>query len=60
MFIYFERKRERERVCEQERGREGEKISRRLHTVSTQPDTGLELTNLEIVARAKIKIWTLN
>ena len=41
----FERKRERER--EQGTGRERERIPSRLHTVSTEPDVGLELTNLE-------------
>ena len=41
MFIYFERERGRER------GRE--RIPSRLHTVSTEPDTGLHPTNHEIM-----------
>ena len=43
MFIYFERERERQR----ERGRE--RISGRLHAVSAEPNSGLDLTNHEIV-----------
>ena len=55
-FTYFERERERERDAE--RGRE--RIPSRLCTVSTQPEGGLELTDCEIMTRAKIKSWTLN
>ena len=46
-FIYFERK----RAHKQGRGRERrrERISSRLHAVSTEPDMGLNLTNLEIM-----------
>ena len=35
-----------------ERGRE--RIPGRLHTVSTEPDTGLKLTNCEIMTGAKV------
>ena len=53
MFIYFQREREREREeeeREQPKGREtgGERIPSRLHTDSTEPNVGLDLTNLEI------------
>ena len=48
MFI-FEREREREREHEQGGAERERDISSRLHTVSTEPDTGLELTNHEIV-----------
>ena len=49
MFI-SEREREREREHEWERGRESgrERISSRLHSVSTEPDVGLNLTNRKI------------
>ena len=49
MFIYFER--EREWVRGRERGRE--RIPSRLHTVSTEPDAGLEPTNREIMTWPK-------
>ena len=51
-FIYFERK--RETLGE---GREGgrERIPGRHHAVSVEPDVGLDLTNLEITTRSKIK-----
>ena len=49
MFIYFQRERERERERMWGRGeREGERIPSRLHTVSIEPDAGLELTSQEI------------
>ena len=57
MFI-FERERERER--ENDRGdleRKGDAESEagpRLRAVSTEPDTGLELTNREIMTRAGV------
>ena len=48
-FIYFER--QTECVCagegQRERGRE--RIPSRLHTVSTEPNTGLDLRNSEIM-----------
>ena len=47
-----EAERERERETERERGREGDtefKAGPRLHTVSTEPDTGLDLMNCEIM-----------
>ena len=43
-FIYFERV----HVHAWGKGRERERIPRRLHTVSTEPDTGLDLTYHEI------------
>ena len=43
-FIYFERRGRAER----ERGRE--RIPSRLHTVSAEPNVGLELTNHEIMS----------
>ena len=51
LFIYFER-----------RGRERwrKRISSRLHTVSTEPDEGLDPMNHEIMTWAKIKSWMLN
>uniref|UniRef100_A0ABI7Z1K0 Uncharacterized protein n=1 Tax=Felis catus TaxID=9685 RepID=A0ABI7Z1K0_FELCA len=36
------------------------RIPSRLHTVSTEPDTGLDLTNHVIMTRAKIESWMLN
>ena len=52
-FIYFERERERERecMCVQGRGRDRgkERIPSRLHTVSTEPNVGLDLMNREIM-----------
>ena len=41
--VYFEKERERQR----ETGRE--RIPSRFHTVSTEPEVGLELTNCEIM-----------
>ena len=66
MFIYFERERERKKGREREsmsRGgaeRERERIPSRLHTVSTEPHAGLDLTKHEIMTRAEIKSQTLN
>ena len=50
---------ERETECEQGRGKEIEgdtesKAGSRLRAVSTEPDTGLELTNHEIVTGAEV------
>ena len=44
LFIYFER----ERAEEDQREEERKRIPSRLHTISTEPDKGLELTNHEI------------
>ena len=48
-----ERERERGRGEEQgeegQREREGERIPSRLHTVTAEPDVGLETTNCEII-----------
>ena len=41
--------RETEQAGEGQRERERERIPSRLHTVSTEPDVGLELTNREIM-----------
>ena len=41
-----------------ERG--GERIPGRLRIVNSEPNSGLSLTNCEIVIRAEIKCWTLN
>ena len=56
MFIYFwdrETEHERGRVREREGDTESE-TGFRLWAVSTEPDTGLELTNREIMAWAKV------
>ena len=47
MFIYFERQIEHEWGRGRETG--GERIPSGLHTVSTDPDAGLELTSSEII-----------
>ena len=50
VFIYlFLRDRERERTHIGKRGAERERIPSRLCTVSTEPETGLKLTNSEIM-----------
>ena len=46
---------ERESERESERERERERMPNRLHDVNTEPDTGLSLTDLEIMASAEIK-----
>ena len=40
-----------------QRERELERIPNRFCAVSVEPDTGLELTNGEIMTRAEIKSW---
>ena len=66
MFIYFERERERERVCPcvhvQGKGRERGRgrIPSSFHTVSKEPEAGLELTDPKIMTGAEIKSQTLN
>ena len=47
LFMYFVIERERVGKGQRERGRE--RIPSRLHTDSTEPDTGLELTIREIM-----------
>ena len=42
------------------RGRGKERLSSRVHTLSTEPDTGLNPTNCEIMIWAEIKYWMLN
>ena len=50
LFIYFEREKEEDSMCEQGRGREEtERIPNRLHAVSAEPDLGLDPTNREIM-----------
>ena len=43
------RQRERERERDRDRDRERQRIPSRLHTVSMEPDAGLELTNHKIM-----------
>ena len=59
VYIYFERE-ERENVCPSGEGkeREGERIPGRLHTVSEELDTGLELMNCEIMTWTKVGCLT--
>ena len=45
LFIYFERKRERENKLERVR----ERILSRLRVISPEPEAGLDLTNHEIM-----------
>ena len=51
LFILKENESESERECEQGKGRERgrERIPSRLHTVSVEPNMGLEPTNCEIM-----------
>ena len=51
---------ERERESELEGVAQKKRIPSRLCTVSTEPNTGLELPNSEIMTRAEIKSTTLN
>ena len=62
MLVYFEREREREHTSRggAERETERERIPSRLHAVSTEPDTGLSLTNCEIMPRAEIRSGVFN
>ena len=46
---YFERENDRERMSGGGAERERERISSRLHAVSTEPDMGLDPTNQEIM-----------
>ena len=57
--IYFERERERENMNEVGQRERGERIPSRFHTVSTKPDVGLELTNINVMTWAEIKSQTL-
>ena len=47
--MYFERERERESKWGRGREKGRERIPSRLHTVSTEPNVGLQLTNSEIM-----------
>ena len=58
LFILREREQGRGRERERERGRE--RIPSRLHTLSAEPDVGLEVTNREIVTWAESKSQMLN
>ena len=49
LFILLEGEKEQVGGTERERERERERVPSRLHAVSTEPDTGLELTNCEIM-----------
>ena len=46
LFFLFE---ERQSTCASEQGRDRERIPSRLHAISTEPDTGPDLTNREIM-----------
>ena len=48
--------REKERDSVSQGGAERERILNRLHTVSTEPDVGLELTNLRSQPEPKSKV----
>ena len=54
VFIYFEREREREGERQRERLPSG------ICTVTEEPDSGLRVTNREIMTRAATKSQTLN
>ena len=58
-FIYLFWERERERTSE-EGQKERERIPGRLHTATTEPSVGLELTNHEIMTWDEIKSRSLN
>ena len=63
MFIIFERQRQRQSVSGGRAEREGDTESEagfRLRAVSTEPDTGLKLTNHETMTWAEIKNWMRN
>ena len=62
LLISFERKRDRVHVHKWNKGREKgrKRIPSRLHSVSTEPDARLKLTNHEIMTSAEIKSWMLN
>ena len=45
--------------AERERERR-ERIPNRLHTISTEPGSGLKLTDREIMTCVEVKSWTLN
>ena len=60
LFIYFERDTECASRGGAGRERRRERILSRLCTVLTEPDSGLDLTNHEIVILAKIKSQMLN
>ena len=60
-FIYFESKNENACVHKWGKGRERERIPReRICTDRAEPDTGLDLTNREIMTWAEIKSQVLN
>ena len=49
LFILRERERARVQVGERQRERERERIPNKLHTVSAELNSGLDLTNCEIM-----------
>ena len=59
LFI-VDREKEREREGEGQRERDRERIPSRLCTVSTEPNAGLKLTNIEIMTWAKTKSQMLS
>ena len=65
LFIYFERQRERERERQTERVHRGgadrvqERISSWLHTVNTEPDTGLYLMKMRSYHEPKSRVGCL-
>ena len=58
MFVYFEREREHKWGRGRERWRE--RIPSELLAVSTETEVELDVTNCEIMTRAKIRSWMLN
>ena len=58
LVVFWQKQRECEQSRVRKRGRE--RIPSRLHTVSTEPPTGLELRNHEIMTWAKTKSWPFN
>ena len=58
LFLYFERERQSTSWRGSERRRD--RVPRRLRSISTEPDAGLELTNGEITTWAEIKSPTRN
>ena len=52
LFTYFGR----ERACEQERGREGERKSQAGSTLSTEPNAGLDSTTMKSEPKLKSRV----
>ena len=60
LLILKDRGNETQRVEEEHREGERERIPSRIHTVSTEPDAGVNPTNCEITTGTKIKSQMLN